>query len=221
MGKIEDKKKQKKEALLVSAMELFTEKGIEETSISEIAKNAKMAKGTFYLYYKDKYEIRDHLVTRKANEIFEKAREGLAKKLADPYSCDVEECIIYLVENIICQFKESPFLLKFIAKNLSWGIFSNIRIRDLDNKNCMDIFDDLLMFSKKQYRQKELMIYMIVELVNSTCYNVILYHMPVEIEKLKDDLILAIQSILKQFECTERYNAQVHVSSGLSRRESA
>ena len=32
VGKIEDKKKQKKEALLVSAMELFTEKGIEEES---------------------------------------------------------------------------------------------------------------------------------------------------------------------------------------------
>lgn len=203
MGKIEDKKKQKKEALLVSAMQLFTEKGVEETSISEIAGNAKMAKGTFYLYYKDKYEIRDYLVTRKANEIFERARECLVESLENPFSCDVEQCIIYLVENIIDQFKERPFLLKFIAKNLSWGIFSNIRIRDLDNKNCMDIFDDLLMVSNKQYRQKELMIYMIVELVNATCYNVILYHMPVEIEKLKGELILTIQSILRQFECTE------------------
>ena len=49
MGKIEDKKKMKKEALLDSALQLFTEKGIEETSVSEIAKNAQMAKGTFYL----------------------------------------------------------------------------------------------------------------------------------------------------------------------------
>ena len=55
MGKIEEKKRQKKEALLVSAFQLFTEKGIDNTSISEIAKNANMAKGTFYLYFKDKY----------------------------------------------------------------------------------------------------------------------------------------------------------------------
>lgn len=205
MGKIEDKKKQKKEALLVSAMQLFSEKGIEDTSVSEIVKNADVAKGTFYLYYKDKYEIRDYLVTRKANEIFEKARNDLPEEMEKISSghVQVEECIICLVENIIEQFKESPFLLKFIAKNLSWGIFSNIRIRDLDNKNCMDIFDDLLMFSEKQYRQKELMVYMIVELVNATCYNVILYHMPVEIEKLKEDLILTIQNILRQFECTK------------------
>ncbi|MBR1742568.1 MAG: TetR/AcrR family transcriptional regulator [Lachnospiraceae bacterium] len=203
MGKIEDKKKQKKEALLVSAMQLFTEKGIAETSISEIAKNAKMAKGTFYLYYKDKYEIRDHLVARKANEIFENAHHCLREKLQKVTEKNVEDCIIYLVENIIDQFKESPVLLKFIAKNLSWGVFSNIRIRDLDNRNCMDVFDELLQYSDKRYRQKELMIYMIVELLNATCYNVILYHMPVEIERLKDDLILAIQNILKQFECSE------------------
>lgn len=33
--------------MLASAFKLFTEKGINNTSISEIVKNAKMAKGTF------------------------------------------------------------------------------------------------------------------------------------------------------------------------------
>ena len=201
MGKLEDKKRQKKEALLGSAMQLFTEKGIAETSISEIAGNAKMAKGTFYLYYKDKYEIRDHLVARKANEIFENAHLYVQEKMRAKPQETIENCIIYLVENIIDQFKESPSLLRFIAKNLSWGVFSNIRIKDLDNRNCMDVFDEMIKTSDKHYRQKELMIYMIVELLNATCYNVILYHMPVEIEKLKEDLILTIQNILKQFEC--------------------
>ena len=52
MSKIDQKKREKKEALLLSAFELFTEKGIQNTSISEIVKRAKMAKGTFYLYFK-------------------------------------------------------------------------------------------------------------------------------------------------------------------------
>ena len=47
MSKIDQKKREKKEALLLSAFELFTEKGIQNTSISEIVKRAKMAKGTF------------------------------------------------------------------------------------------------------------------------------------------------------------------------------
>ena len=71
MGKIEEKKRQKK-ALLASAFQLFTEKGIDNTSISEIAKNANMAKGTFYLYFKDKYAIQDCLVAYEANRILKK-----------------------------------------------------------------------------------------------------------------------------------------------------
>lgn len=199
MGKIEDKKKIKKEALLDSALQLFTEKGIAETSVSEITKHAMMAKGTFYLYFKDKYEIRDCLIARQTHLIFQRAHKELASVFEGNLPEKVEDGIIYLVENVIDQFTEEPEILRFIAKNLSWGIFSNIRIKDLDNQNCMDIFDAILQRSDKVYRQKELMIYMIVELLNSTCYNVILNHAPVLIDELKKDLILTIRGILAQF----------------------
>ena len=54
MGKLDENKKIKQEALLSSAFKLFTEKGINNTSISDIVSSAKLAKGTFYLYFKDK-----------------------------------------------------------------------------------------------------------------------------------------------------------------------
>lgn len=199
MGKVEDKKKMKKEALLDSALQLFTDKGIEETSVSEIAKNAQMAKGTFYLYYKDKYEIRDSLIARQTHAIFQQAHRELGGLLEGKPSVKVEDGIIYLVENVIDQFTENPEILRFISKNLSWGIFSNLRIRDLDNQNCMDIFDGILEQSSRRYRQKELMIYMIVELLNATCYNVILHHSPVSIDELKRDLIRTVRGIMEQF----------------------
>lgn len=199
MGKIEDKKKMKKEALLDSALQLFTEKGIAETSVSEITRNAMMAKGTFYLYFKDKYEIRDCLIARQTHLIFQQAEKSLADVFEQMTPDKVEDGIIYLVENVIDQFTENPEILRFISKNLSWGIFSNLRIEELDNQNCMDIFDAILERSRKKYRQKELMIYMIVELVNSTCYNVILNHAPVLIEELKRDLIRTVRGILAQF----------------------
>ena len=37
----------------------FTSKGIQKTSISDIVEDAGVAKGTFYLYFKDKYDIRN------------------------------------------------------------------------------------------------------------------------------------------------------------------
>lgn len=199
MGKVEDKKKLKKEALLNSALQLFTEKGIAETSVSEITKQALMAKGTFYLYFKDKYEIRDCLIARETSSIFRQAQQELSSLLEEIKPDHVEDGIIYLLENIIDQFTEKPEILRFISKNLSWGVFSNIRLKDLDNRNCMDIFDAVMQRSSKKYRQKELMIYMIVELVNSTCYNVILNHTPVLIEELKSDLICTVRGIMAQF----------------------
>ena len=45
--KLEEKKKQKREALLMAAFSLFTSKGINETSISDIASKANMAKEHF------------------------------------------------------------------------------------------------------------------------------------------------------------------------------
>ena len=59
MGKVDENKHQKMDALFQSAYDLFLNQGIEKTSISDIAKKAGVAKGTFYLYFADKYEIRD------------------------------------------------------------------------------------------------------------------------------------------------------------------
>ena len=63
MGKLESNKLQKRTSLLNTAFNLFTTKGVSKTSIAEISKNAGIAKGTFYLYFKDKYDIRNKLVS--------------------------------------------------------------------------------------------------------------------------------------------------------------
>ena len=51
----EEVENDKKQRLLNTAFTLFTQKGIKDTSIQEIVDNANVAKGTFYLYFKDKY----------------------------------------------------------------------------------------------------------------------------------------------------------------------
>ena len=59
MGKLESNKKKKEDALYNTAFELFTTKGTNKTTISDIVEKAGVAKGTFYLYFKDKYDIRN------------------------------------------------------------------------------------------------------------------------------------------------------------------
>ena len=56
MARIIDKE-EKRCDIALSAITLFCEKGIQQTSIDQIAKSAGVAKGTIYLYFKNKEEI--------------------------------------------------------------------------------------------------------------------------------------------------------------------
>ena len=50
-------KEEKRNSIAISCINLFCQKGIQKTSIEELAKNAGIAKGTIYLYFKNKEEI--------------------------------------------------------------------------------------------------------------------------------------------------------------------
>ena len=49
MGKVDDNKQQKLNALLNAAYDLFTTQSVEKTTIAEISKAADVAKGNIYL----------------------------------------------------------------------------------------------------------------------------------------------------------------------------
>lgn len=198
MSKLKENKKQKREALLTTAFNLFTNKGVNETSISDIVNNAGVAKGTFYLYFRDKYDIRNMLISHKATQLFLKANEAMEKTDI----MEFEEQILFLADNIIDQLNTNKSLLNFISKNLSWGIFRTILSspKEQDDINFYDVYLEMLNSSKKNYRDPELMIYMIAELISSSCYSVILYGEPVTLEQLKPDLYKIIRHILHEYE---------------------
>lgn len=200
MGKLDEKKKKKREALLDAAYELFTSASVFDTSISDIVKKAEMAKGTFYLYFKDKYEIRNELVTRKAGELFQMAKQ----KMQNEVFKSLEEAVICVVDIIIEQLDNDRTLLEFIAKNLQWGLFHHVLLEG-ENEVSASFFDwysELIKSSGRKFRNHELIIYMIVELVNSTCYNVILHGEPVGLEELKEELHQLIPVIITNQEIT-------------------
>ncbi len=195
LGKAELNKRQKKEALLRTAFDLFTKKGITETSISDIAKEAGVAKGTFYLYFKDKIDLRNLLISDRAGQLFTHAYAQASTKVAD--DGPLVDKIIYLSDDIIDQLNADKSLLTFISKNLSWGIFKNQLINASDNGvDFASIFEENFRISPVKYRNPEVMVFMLIELVSSTCYSSILYNEPLPIEELKPYLFQAIRDIM-------------------------
>ena len=194
-------KEEKENRLLNTAFKLFTEKGIKETSIQEIVDNASVAKGTFYLYFKDKYEIRDILIVKKSQKLFSDALKSLRKN----YISDFSDSLIYIINYVIDELTKNPLLLKFISKNLSWGVFSKtvLNLYDKSTDEESSVYDLFIKESEKsniKFNNPEVTLFMIIELVGSTCFNSILYKEPLPIEEYKPYLYKVIRNLIKDEE---------------------
>lgn len=194
MGKVDENKKKKEEALLNTAYELFITKGIHSTAISDIVEKAGVAKGTFYLYFKDKYDIKNKLIAHKTNELFDNAGKELEKSGIQ----GLEEELIFIIEHVINALVDNKPLLNFISKNLVMGA---LRSALLTGENSgSDIYEKFLTMIKRdnyEYEDIDVMLFTIVELAGSAGYNSILYEEPIPIEEYKPFLYRTVRLIIE------------------------
>jgi len=76
----ERKKDATRERIAVAALELFSERGYEATTVDDIAARADVAKGTFFNYYPRKEAVLDALAERTITELQEVTRRLLASR---------------------------------------------------------------------------------------------------------------------------------------------
>lgn len=198
MGKLESNKKQKKEALFSTAFELFTTKGTNKTTISDIVERAGVAKGTFYLYFKDKYDIRNKLVSHKTKELFHQAYQIVIQNNISGFECQLH----YMIDYILDVLKDNYPLLIFISKNLSWGVFQSAledKIPEADQEFYQKYLE-LMQNSEYTYDHPELLLFSIIELTSSTCYSCILYQKPVPLSEYRPYLHRTIDAILSSYQ---------------------
>ena len=196
VGKAEENKQQKKARLLETAFQLFTTKGTAQTSISDIASSAGVGKGTFYLYFHDKDEIEARLVARHADQMFSHALDALRQRGDEIRS--FEDGIICIVDDLLNQLQENHVILRFIKKNLSWGVFrSAITNLTADEEfSCYSELQCLLRQGQEEWNEPDLLLFSIIELTSSTCYSIILRGDPVPMDVYRDYLNRYIRSII-------------------------
>ena len=194
-----DQKNEKESRLLDTAFKLFTQKGIKDTSIQDIVDNANVAKGTFYLYFKDKYEIRDILITKKSEKLFNDALEHMKSNYIENFS----DQIIFIINYVIDELVKAPLVLKFISKNLSWGVYNETITKIYNEKNSDEeslygLFLKVVKENNLNLQNPKVTLFMIIELVSSTCFDSIIYKKPLPIEEYKPYLYNVIRNLLKQ-----------------------
>lgn len=192
VSKIEKNKRKKENSLYAAAYDLFTTKGINNTAINDIVKQAGVGKGTFYLYFKDKYDILDKIILNKSTQVLGEAI--MKTKLQNLES--FEEELLYFIDYIINFFEKDKLMLKLIYKNLSWGVFRKA------SKDYDEVHEIYRMF-KEGYKDTSLpnedvdkLLFMIVDLTGSVCYSSIILNEPASMDEMKPILFSIIRKIV-------------------------
>ena len=75
-------KREKVITILDTAKKMFGRYGLRKTSIDEVAKIARVAKGTIYNYFGSKDQVYLEVLRREANEIMEKVSSSVAQEVS-------------------------------------------------------------------------------------------------------------------------------------------
>lgn len=195
MATVAEKKLSKRIKLIDSAYSLFLEKGVNITAIDEIVKRAGVAKGTFYLYFKDKYDLLDEIVIHRSKMIFKEALESLEQKTAASQMTLTEQ-IIYITDYIIEHFKKHSELISIIRKNLS-SCLAVIFDDERNNEKLKPLFS---MFYENGFSidETEKLIYLIFNMISSACCDTILSGKPYTADEILPQIHFVIERITER-----------------------
>lgn len=137
-----DIRKQKKQLIMNTALELFAESGFHSTSISQIASKAGISKGLTYNYFKSKNEVLNEIMEQGFNEIYDNLdinKDGILSE---------EEFIYFVKQNF-----------KLLRENMQhWKLFFSLMLQpkvsesfsELYQEKAVPIFKLFYDFIKKQ-----------------------------------------------------------------------
>lgn len=104
-------KKDKYHRILEAAIKVFAKQGYFQSTVSKIAREAGVADGTIYLYFKNKDDILIHFFSYKTKQVFEGFREevdkggnaldklrNLIRRHLEEFQKDIDMAIVYQAE---------------------------------------------------------------------------------------------------------------------------
>ncbi|MEB2302155.1 TetR family transcriptional regulator [Lysinibacillus xylanilyticus] len=81
----------KEEKIIQAAIEVFREKGIEKTKVSDIVKTAGIAQGTFYLYFPSRLSVMPAIAKVMVEKIIAAINDGIS--IQEPFAKQLEKLV--------------------------------------------------------------------------------------------------------------------------------
>ena len=143
-GLREAKKENKRERLLNAAIELFSKKGFDQTSIGDITAHAGVAKGTFYSFFEKKGDVLLYFVDREIVTCRNHIQNTISTK----------KNIFDQLEQVIFTYLKYIFRNKEFSRVLAKERFDNIGTRR--NKNELQLMKALAQLIDQAKKRNEI-----------------------------------------------------------------
>lgn len=197
MSKVSEKQQSKRINILDSAYELFIEKSVNNTSIDDVVKSAGIAKGTFYLYFKDKHDLMERIIIRKGALILRYVLEELQKK-KENCQMTFSDQMLFITDRIVDYLEQHKEIITLMGKNFSSCLSYFNTIEDDELKAMLgELVQENVAngFSEQETLKR---IYLIVTLVGSVCYDSFVYESPFKISEIKPLVFSSVKSIISE-----------------------
>lgn len=209
MGKALQNKIRKRAALLESAYELFATNGFSKTTIREIADHAGVAKGTFYLYFTDKADIRDTLVTRMAARLLERACASMEEYVSSSTEeVSTADKFVYITDYILQYVSTDPFFVKYVSKHMSWGLLGEGQKKEqayspLDPENAASIgfvtyIRNMLDADGVKIRDLKVLLFTLLGMISAFTYDLVIYQEPMPLDDFKPHMHRMIRHLVNE-----------------------
>ncbi|TGM24547.1 TetR/AcrR family transcriptional regulator [Leptospira meyeri] len=144
---VQNRSIERKEKLIEAAYQLVKQKGYSETGVRDIVDAANVSIGTFYAYYKDKYDIAFEILKKYGEETYGKLAEEVISTL--PIDAKLSD----IVYRILLQLKKSAMKnqklhKEFFLLSLTDKKFGEV-VRENENIRIQSEFQKLISYFKE------------------------------------------------------------------------
>ncbi len=195
MPSVEENKLKKRNKILEAAYNLFAKNGINTTPIDEVVKCAGVAKGTFYLYFHDKYDLMDQIILYKSAAII-KSVIAQMKNINTDNKMEAVDQLTFFVDAIIDYMIENKEMLSVISEKSSI-LYSLIIDNGDDNiKLDFDYLTDVIVKLGNPPENAKKLLLLVSTMIFTTASNAILSRSPFTIEEIRPVIHLAVKKML-------------------------
>ena len=190
------KKLEKKMKIIDTAFSLFKNSSVNSTAIDDIVKAAGIARGTFYLYFKDKNDLLEQIIIYKSTESIKAVIKNTFSPVINEEK-DFYEMLRSFLNCFIDFLIDNREILPVVTKNLSSCIKNLPEIHDKDIQAFYERFMEYMTGYGYTPELAHKTIFIVIDMTGSVCADAISQSKPYPIEEIRDAVIESAVCIIR------------------------